>query len=56
MKHFINILLILILTFFAVGIAYLQSVVQPDGPWFFAYGPWMGLVILLSIKLRDDYK
>ena len=55
MKHFINLLVILILTGFAIGIAYLQ-VSYPTGAWFIAYIPLCVFMFLWGMKLDNDYK
>jgi len=55
MKHFINILVILILTGFAIGIAILQ-VNNPNDKWFLAYVPLCIFMFLWGLKLYDDYK
>ena len=55
MKHFINLLVILILTGFAIGIAYLQ-VSYPTGAWFIAYLPICVFMFLWGMKLDNDYK
>jgi uncharacterized membrane protein YccC len=55
MKHIINLLVILILTGFAVGIAYLQ-VLHPKDVWFLAYIPLCGFMLLWGLKLDGDYK
>jgi len=52
MKHFINLLVILILTGFAVGIAYLQ-VLHPKDVWFLAYIPLCGFMLLWGFKLES---
>ena len=53
-KDFINILLILILTGFAVGITYLQYL-QIEYFWALLYLPLIVLMIMLGLKLHDDY-
>ena len=53
-KDFINILLILILTGFAVGITYLQYL-QMEYAWALLYLPLIVLMIMLGLKLHDDY-
>ena len=53
-KDFINILLILILTGFAVGITYLQYL-QIECAWSLLYLPLIVLMIMLGLKLHDDY-
>jgi hypothetical protein len=55
MKHFINVLVILILTGFAVGIAYLQ-VTHPKDVWSLAYIPLCVFMLLWGFKLESDYK
>jgi hypothetical protein len=54
MKDFINILLILALVFFAIGITYVQ-VNNPTHVWAFLYVPLFVLMILLGVKLNYDY-
>lgn len=54
MKHFINILLILILTGFAVGIAYLATHFEQRYSVLFI--PECAFIFLLGLKLNDDYK
>jgi len=58
MKHFINILVILILTGFAVGIAWLQYHTTKDSPfwWWLLYIPLLILMIAWGNKLNEDYK
>ena len=53
-KDFINILLILVLTGFAVGITYLQYL-QIEYAWSLLYLPLIVLMIMLGLKLHDDY-
>ena len=53
MKHFINILIIYIFTFFAIGIAYLQ--VTYFNVWFILYLPLIIMMILWGFKLNKDY-
>ena len=53
-KDFINILLILIITGFAVGITYVQ-LLYITKPWGTLYILWFILVILLGNKLKNDY-
>jgi hypothetical protein len=55
MKHIINLLVILILTGFSVGIAYLQ-VNNPKDVWFLAYLPLCIFMFLWGLKLDGDYK
>lgn len=55
MKHVINILVILILTGFAVGIAYLQMN-DVKSAWFIAYLPISIFMFLWGLKLNDNYK
>jgi hypothetical protein len=54
MKHFINILVLLILTFFAIGLAYLQ--VNYGENWYVAFVPLCIFMLLWGIKLFDDYE
>jgi hypothetical protein len=53
MKHFINLLVTLILTFFAIGIAYLQ--VTYFQFWFLLYLPLIIMMVLWGLKLDKDY-
>ena len=53
-KDFINILLILIITGFAVGITYVQ-LLDMNNAWCILYLFWFVLVIMLGIKLKDEY-
>lgn len=55
MKHLINILVILILTGFVIGIAYLQ-VKNMDSAWFVAFMPTVVMMFCWGIKLNGDYK
>jgi hypothetical protein len=55
MKHFINILVILILTGFVIGVAYLQAI-HPKDVWFLAYIPLCMFMLLWGFKLESDYK
>jgi hypothetical protein len=55
MKHFINILVILILVFFAIGITYLQAR-QMTAAWHLLYVPIMFFMLGWGIKLNQDYK
>lgn len=55
MKHFINILVILILTGFVVGIAYLQ-VTHPKDVWSLGYIPLCVFMVLWGFKLDGDYR
>lgn len=55
MKHLINILVILILTGFAIGIAYLQ-VKDRESAWFIAFMPVTVMMLCWGNKLNDDYK
>lgn len=55
MKHFINILGLLILTFFAVGVTYLQSAAM-KASWGLLYIPLFIFFLMWGIKLNDDYK
>lgn len=54
MRDFINILLILILTGFAVGITYVQ-LLDINNPWCILYIFWFVLAHMLGDKLKDDY-
>jgi len=56
MKDFINFFLIIILAGFAVGIAYMIRT-SPDSKnvWGVLYIPLFILMIMLGIKLREDY-
>ncbi len=53
MKHFINILITLILTGFAIGIAYLQ--VNYEGVWFFLYLPLLIIMMLWGDQIIEKY-
>ena len=55
MKHFINILGLLILTFFAVGVTYLQSAAI-KAPWGVLYIPLFIFFLMWGAKLNNDYK
>ncbi len=54
MKHLINILVILILTGFAVGTTLLQYY-DVHNPWSILYIPIGIFMLLWGIKLNDDY-
>ena len=54
MKHFINILVILILTGFTVGVTFLQ--VNYGEAWFISYIPLIVMMFVWGIKLDNDYK
>lgn len=58
MKHFINILVILILTGFAVGIAWLQYHANENNPfwWWLLYLPLLIMMIAWGEKVSKDYK
>jgi hypothetical protein len=56
MKHFINILVTLILTGFAVGISYLiENSNLQNNCWGIAFVPLFFLVVAWGIKLAEDY-
>ena len=55
MKHLINILVIQILTGFAIGIAYLQ-ITYTEQAWFLSYLPLSVFMLMWGLKLYDDYK
>jgi hypothetical protein len=55
MKHIINLLVLLILTGFAIGVAYLQ-VSNPGDVWFIAYLPLTIMMVMWGFKLESDYK
>ena len=55
MKHFINILVILILTGFTIGIAILQ-VNNPNDVWFLGFIPLCIFMFLWGLKLDNEYK
>ena len=55
MKHLINILVILILTGFAIGLAYLQ-ITYTEQAWFIAYLPLSVFMLMWGIKLNEDYR
>lgn len=54
MRDFINILLILILTGFAVGITYLQWL-DLRTSWSLLYLPLFVFIIMLGVKLNNNY-
>jgi Ni,Fe-hydrogenase I cytochrome b subunit len=54
MKHFIDVLIILILTGFAIGIAYLQ--VNNNGPWGVLFLPLFILMLLSGEKIYENYE
>ena len=57
MKHFINILVILILTGFAVGIAYLAyNSPNSQNSWGFLFLPLIALMWFWGEKLYRDYE
>ena len=53
MKDFLNILIVLILTAFAIGISYMQFI-QLKSFWGVLYIPWFILAILWGIKMNND--
>lgn len=56
MKHVINILVILLLTGFAIGIAYLvKTETSEHNAWAFLYVPWCIMALLWGCKLDRDY-
>jgi len=55
MKHFINILGLLILVFFAVGVTYVQ-LLDMKYLWHLLYLPIFVLLLLWGIKITDDYR
>ena len=60
MKHVINILVILILTFFVVGLTYIIHIepVKVDGTptvWGILYIPLIVLIGMWGTKLNNDY-
>lgn len=57
MKHFINILIILLLFASAVGIAYMERTSTSDkSGWGMLYIPLILLMTLWGIKLKNDYE
>lgn len=54
MRHFINIFVLLILVFFAIGISYLQHC-DEQSLWAMLYGPWIGFAIAWGIRLNKQY-
>lgn len=54
MKHFINILIILILTGFAVGTAIIQFN-DMQNPWSILFLPIFVMMISWGVKIKDDY-
>ena len=57
MKHFINILVIFILTFFTIGIVYVTLTYgKEDNHWGFLFLPLIGMMLLWGFKISNDYK
>lgn len=54
MKDFINVLVILILTGFAIGISYVQ--INNAGPWGLLFLPLFILMLLWGEKIYENYK
>jgi hypothetical protein len=55
MKHFINILGLLILVFFSIGVAYLQTS-NVEQVWGMLYLPICLFILLWGIKIDNNYK
>lgn len=56
MKHFINILVILILTAFAVGIAWVTlNSSSVSNIWGLLFIPLIVMMVLWGYKIKDDY-
>jgi hypothetical protein len=56
MKHFINILVILILTGFTIGLTWVcYHNTSKDSVWGILYVPLLILMILWGSKLNEDY-
>ena len=55
MKDFLNVFVILILTGFTVGIAYIQ-LIDAKTPWSLLYVPDIVFLLMWGIKINDDYK
>jgi|688.fasta_scaffold513496_2 hypothetical protein len=56
MKHFINILVILILTGFTIGLTWVcYHNTSKDSVWGILYVPLLILIILWGAKLNEDY-
>lgn len=53
MKHFINVLVILILTGFAIGICYLQ--INYKEPWGILFLPLVIFMFFWGLKIYSDY-
>ena len=54
MKHFINVLIILILTGFAIGITYVQ--LNNNGPWGVLYLPLFILMLLSGERIYENHE
>lgn len=54
MKHFINVLVILILTGFAIGITYVQ--INNPGPWGLLFIPLFILMLLCGERIYENYE
>ena len=56
MKHFINILVILILTAFAVGVTWVTINSHSEkNIWGILFIPLIAMMILWGYKIKDDY-